>query len=75
MRMRIDKMTNKLQSAFADAQSLALKKENRQIDPLHLLLSLIEQKGGTIRPLLAQIGFKISELAVSYTHLTLPTKA
>ena len=60
--MRIDKMTNKLQSAFADAQSLALKKENSQIDPLHLLLSLIEQKGGTIRPLLAQIGFKISEL-------------
>ena len=60
--MRMDKMTNKLQSAFSDAQSLALKKENSQIDPLHLLLSLIEQKGGTIRPLLAQIGFNISEL-------------
>ena len=42
--MRMDKMTNKLQSAFSDAQSLALKKENSQIDPLHLLLSLIEQK-------------------------------
>ena len=42
--MRMDKMTNKLQSAFSDAQSFwALKKENSQID-LHLLLSLIEQK-------------------------------
>ena len=60
--MRIDKMTNKLQSAFADAQSLALRQENSQIDPLHLLLSLIEQKSGSIRPLLAQTGFNISEL-------------
>ena len=60
--MRIDKMTNKLQSAFADAQSLALRQENSQIDPLHLLLSLIEQTGGSVRPLLAQTGFNISEL-------------
>ena len=60
--MRIDKMTNKLQSAFADAQSLALRQENSQIDPLHLLLSLIEQTGGSVRPLLAQTGFNIREL-------------
>ena len=51
--MRIDKMTNKLQSAFADAQSLAVGQENSEIDPVHLLLALVDQKGGSIRPLLA----------------------
>ena len=60
--MRIDKMTNKLQSAFADAQSLAVGQENSEIDPVHLLLALVDQKGGSIRPLLAQTGFNVSEL-------------
>ena len=75
--MRIDKMTNKLQSAFADAQSLALGQENSQIDPLHLLLSLIEQTGGSVRPLLAQTGFNISELQSQLTKAIeqLPTVA
>ena len=60
--MRIDKMTNKLQSAFADAQSLAVGQENSEIDPVHLLLALVDQKGGSIRPLLAQTGFNVSEV-------------
>lgn len=60
--MRIDKLTSKLQAALADAQSLALGKEHNLIEPAHLLLALIEQKGGSVRPLLAQTGFNISEL-------------
>ena len=60
--MRIDKMTNKLQSAFADAQPLAVGQENSEIDPVHLLLALVDQKGGSIRPLLAQTGFNVSEV-------------
>ncbi len=60
--MRIDKLTSKLQAALADAQSLALGKENNFIEPAHLLLSLLDQKGGSVRPLLSQTGFNIPDL-------------
>jgi len=60
--MRIDKLTSKLQSALADAQSLALGKDNNQIEPCHLMLSLIDQKGGSVTPLLSQTGFNLVEL-------------
>ena len=60
--MRLDKLTNKLQSAFSDAQSLALGRDNNQIDSTHLLLALIDQKSGSVRPLLGQVGFDLVEL-------------
>ena len=60
--MRLDKLTSKLQSALSDAQSLALGKDNNQVDSVHLLLALIDQKGGSVRPLLGQIGFNVAEL-------------
>ena len=60
--MRLDKLTNKLQSAFSDAQSLALGRDNNEIDSAHLLLALIDQKGGSVRPLLGQVGFNLVEL-------------
>ncbi|MDP6416547.1 MAG: Clp protease N-terminal domain-containing protein, partial [Gammaproteobacteria bacterium] len=60
--MQIDKLTSKLQAALADAQSLALGKEHNLIEPAHLLLTLIDQKGGSVRPLLSQTGFNIGSL-------------
>ena len=60
--MRIDKLTSKLQSAFADAQSLALGRDNNFIEPVHLVLALLDQKGGSVRPLLSQTGFNVVEL-------------
>ena len=41
--MRMDKLTNQLQSALADAQSLALGKDHNFIEPVHLLGALLEQ--------------------------------
>jgi ATP-dependent Clp protease ATP-binding subunit ClpB len=67
--MRIDKLTSRLQSALADAQSLALGKENNFIEPAHLLLSLIDQKGGSVKPLLAQVGFKLNDLRLQVQEL------
>ncbi|MCH7673171.1 MAG: type VI secretion system ATPase TssH, partial [Proteobacteria bacterium] len=67
--MRIDKLTSRLQSALADAQSLALGKEHNFIEPAHLLLSLIDQKGGSVKPLLAQVGFKLSDLRLQVQEL------
>jgi ATP-dependent Clp protease ATP-binding subunit ClpB len=58
----IDKLTSKLQSAFSDAQSMALGRDNNYIEPAHLLLALLEQKGGSVRPMLAQTGFNVAEL-------------
>ena len=60
--MRADRLTSKLQSAFADAQSLAIGKDHSQIDPVHLLLALIDQQGGSVKPLLMQVGFDIAVL-------------
>ena len=60
--MRFDKLTSKLQSAFSDAQSLAVGKDHNLIQPVHLLLALLDQKGGSVRPLLSQTGFNIPEL-------------
>ena len=67
--MQIDKLTTKLQSALADAQSLALGKNSNFIEPAHLMLALIEQKGGSVRPLLSQTGFNLSELQAKLAEL------
>ena len=60
--MRIDKLTSKLQSALADAQSLALGKEHASIEPAHLLMALIDQNRGSALTLLSQTGFNVGEL-------------
>ena len=60
--MRIDRFTNQLQTALADAQSLALGRDNNFLEPAHLLSALIEQQGGSARPLLAQAGANIPRL-------------
>jgi ATP-dependent Clp protease ATP-binding subunit ClpB len=61
--MRMDKLTNQLQSALADAQSLALGKDHNYIEPVHLLSALLEQQGGSTRPLLQKAGADVADLA------------
>jgi len=60
--MRMDKLTSKLQMALSDAQSLAVGKDHNFIEPAHLVSVLVDQKGGSIRPLLMQTGFDIPAL-------------
>lgn len=60
--MRADRLTSKLQSALSDAQSLALGKDHNQIEPVHLLMALLNQPGGSIKPLLSQVGFNLQQL-------------
>ncbi|RUO39256.1 ATP-dependent chaperone ClpB [Pseudidiomarina aestuarii] len=50
--MRFDKLTNKFQLAIADAQSLALGRDHQFIEPVHVMQALLNQDGGTLRPLL-----------------------
>ncbi|ALO46769.1 ATP-dependent chaperone ClpB [Pseudohongiella spirulinae] len=60
--MRMDQLTSKLQAALADAQSMALGQDNNFIEPVHLMLALIDQKSGSLRPLLSQTGFNLQAL-------------
>lgn len=60
--MRIDRLTSKLQLALSDAQSLAVGRDNSAIEPLHLMQALLDQQGGSIRPLLMQVGFDVKAL-------------
>ena len=60
--MRMDKLTSKFQMALADAQSLAVGRDHQFIEPAHLLLALLNQEGGTVRPLLAQAGVNVNQL-------------
>ncbi len=57
--MRIDRFTSKLQEAISDAQSIAVGKDHNQIAPVHLVLALLQQKGGATRPLLTQMGVDV----------------
>ncbi len=52
--MRMDKLTNKFQLALSDAQSLAVGRDHQFIEPTHVMMALLDQDGGTVRPLLAQ---------------------
>jgi len=60
--MRMDKLTNQLQNALADAQSLAVGRDNQYIEPAHVLKALLEQQGGSSRPLLQKAGANLSAL-------------
>jgi ATP-dependent Clp protease ATP-binding subunit ClpB len=56
----MDKLTSKFQLALADAQSMALGKDHQFIEPIHVMLALIDQEGGSIRPLLMQTGVQVN---------------
>ena len=60
--MRMDKLTSKFQMALADAQSLALGRDNGFIEPEHLMKALLDQEGGTCRPLLSKAGVNLPQL-------------
>jgi ATP-dependent Clp protease ATP-binding subunit ClpB len=60
--MRMDKLTTKFQTALADAQSLAVGRDHQFVEPVHALIALLDQEGGTIRHLLASIGADVNKL-------------
>jgi ATP-dependent Clp protease ATP-binding subunit ClpB len=71
----MDKLTNQLQHGLADAQSLALGKDHNYIEPVHLLSALLDQSGGSTRPLLQRAGADVGRLsqAVAAAIDALPT--
>jgi len=55
MAVRMDKLTYKAQEALSGAQELARRLNHPQIEPPHLLRSLLAQEEGLIRPLLKKM--------------------
>ncbi|MCL4409489.1 MAG: ATP-dependent chaperone ClpB [Gammaproteobacteria bacterium] len=67
--MRMDRLTSKFQSAIAEAQSLALGRDHQFIEPVHIMLALMNQDGGTVRPLLQQLGVNIATFRTELNKL------
>ncbi len=60
--MRMDRLTSKFQDALADAQSLAVGRDHQFIEPVHLMIALLDQQGGSVRPLFTRAGVNINLL-------------
>ncbi len=60
--MRMDKLTTKFQTALADAQSLALGRDQAVIEPLHVMKVLLDEEGGSIPALLQKAQVNLASL-------------
>ncbi|MGR3024098.1 ATP-dependent chaperone ClpB [Vibrio vulnificus] len=60
--MRLDRFTSKFQIAISDAQSLALGRDHQYIEPVHLMVALLDQNGSPIRPLLTILNADVTHL-------------
>jgi ATP-dependent Clp protease ATP-binding subunit ClpB len=56
--LRFEKMTVKAQEALQQANDVAARHENQQIEPIHLLAALVAQTDGVVPPLLARLGIR-----------------
>ncbi|HBE92197.1 MAG TPA: type VI secretion system ATPase TssH, partial [Gammaproteobacteria bacterium] len=63
--MRMDKLTTKFQMAIGDAQSIAVGRDHQFIEPVHMMAALMDQEGGSVRPILAQSGANAAKLRAS----------
>ena len=60
--MHLDNFTSKFQSALSEAQSLALGRDHQYIEPVHLMTALLNQQGGSVRPLFGQADINVNSL-------------
>ncbi|HKF94464.1 MAG TPA: ATP-dependent chaperone ClpB [Gammaproteobacteria bacterium] len=58
----MDKLTSKFQLALQDAQSLAIGRDHQLIEPVHLMIALLDQDGGSVRHLLTQADVNVNRL-------------
>jgi len=54
--MRFDRFTIRGQEAVQEAIGTAERNQNQQVEPEHLLATMLEQKEGVVRPILGKIG-------------------
>src|SRR5260370_2638540 len=61
--LRFEKMTVKAQEALQNAQEIAARHENQQIEPVHLVSALVREADGVVSPLLARLGIRAELLS------------
>ncbi|MSU04893.1 MAG: ATP-dependent chaperone ClpB [Pedosphaera sp.] len=64
--MQADKMTQKTQAALQSAKEIALDKSHQELDGEHLLLALLQQEDGLVKPLLQRLGVNLSALQTDF---------
>jgi ATP-dependent Clp protease ATP-binding subunit ClpB len=60
--MRLDRLTQAFQVAISDAQSIALGRDHQFIEPVHIMLALLNQNASSIIPLLKSAGIDVRSL-------------
>ncbi|WHL25299.1 MAG: ATP-dependent chaperone ClpB [Candidatus Blochmannia vicinus] len=63
--MRLDYFTHHFQLALSDAQSIALKKDNQFVEPIHVMLAFLKEESGSVYQLLVHSGSNLSQLTKS----------
>ena len=58
--MRLDKFTLRAQEAIQSAIELAERNQNQQVEPEHLLVAMLEQPEGIVRPLIGKLGANVA---------------
>jgi ATP-dependent Clp protease ATP-binding subunit ClpB len=53
--MNLDKYTQKSQEAILAAQQLAQDYHHQMVDPIHLLLALVNQEDGIVRAIITKV--------------------
>src|SRR6202790_3897155 len=61
--LRFEKMTVKAKEAVQEAQEIAARHKNQQIEPVHLLAALVAQEGGVVPPLVTKLGIRPEALS------------
>ncbi|HYE14583.1 MAG TPA: ATP-dependent chaperone ClpB [Pyrinomonadaceae bacterium] len=57
--MRLDRFTLRGQEAIQSAIEMAERNEHQQVEPEHILLAMIEQAEGIVRPVLGKLGANV----------------
>jgi ATP-dependent Clp protease ATP-binding subunit ClpB len=60
--MRIDRLTAKMQEALQESQTLASSLHHQELTPEHLMLALLRQPDGLVRPLLEKLGVRTQSI-------------
>ncbi len=58
--MRLDKFTLRGQEAIQAAIELAERNQHQQVEPEHLLIAMLEQPEGIVRPILGKLGANVA---------------
>jgi ATP-dependent Clp protease ATP-binding subunit ClpB len=67
--MRLDKLTNRLQAALADAQSLALGRDHTQVELVHLTTVLLDADDKLALRILTKAGARVEDLRAALSKL------